>query len=155
MPALIRIALNEMFEEDTRKILPLFNSIEDYDTIPQDEEDMSEDQEVSTQGLDPSQSTTQVRRLTPCDFMPQLNILCESRRVFLDAIGAEGERALSEASKNPAELWNGLDQVIRKIPVVQLFSSESFRRERTQVRILKTKSRLVKLMERFVTQPWQ
>jgi len=150
MPALIRIALNEMFEQDTRKVLPTFNSIEDFDTLEGAEEEL---ETGPNQDSDTNQSTTQSRPLTPYDFQPQLNLLLESRLVFLDVIGAEGERALAENYKDLSELWGGLDLAIRKAPVVQLLSSDSFRKERSQVRILKTKSRLIKIMEKFATDP--
>lgn len=139
-----------MFEEDTLKILPAMYS-EDADTVPRDDDE--EDQEVSPQGPDTNQSATPIKKLTPCDFQPHLGLLRDSRRVFLEVIGAEGERALEENSRDLASLWGGLDLAIRKAPVVKLISSDSFRKERSQVRILKTKSRFIRIMERFVTQP--
>jgi len=139
-----------MFEEDTLKILPAMYS-EDADTVPRDDDE--EDQEVSPQGPDTNQSATPITKLTPCDFQPHLGLLRDSRRVFLEVIGAEGERALEENSRDLASLWGGLDLAIRKAPVVKLISSDSFRKERSQVRILKTKSRFIRIMERFVTQP--
>lgn len=142
-----------MFEEDTQKILPIFNSLEDFDTVPEGEEDEGEDLADLPQGSDTNQSATPIRTLTPCDFQPHLGLLRDSRRVFLDIIGAEGERALEQNSKDLSALWGGLDLAIRKAPVVRLISSESFRKERSQVRILKTKSRLIRYMERFVTKP--
>jgi len=144
-----------MFEEDTLKILPIFNSIEDFDTVPEEDEDLVEDEEVELQGSDTNQSATPARKLSPYDFQPHLGLLRDSRRVFLDIIGAEGERALEQNSnRDLSSLWGGLDLAIRKAPVVRLISSESFRKERSQVRILKTKSRLIRYMERFVTKPW-
>lgn len=148
MPALIRMALNDMFEEDTSRILPLFNSEEDFDTLPQDPE--MDDPGETPQDYDTNQSSTQSRLLTPYDYQPQLNLLRESRRVFLDVIEAEGERTLSENIRDLPTLWSGLDHAIRKATVVRLISSESFRKERSQTRILKTKSRLIKLMESLV-----
>jgi len=144
------MALNEMFEQDTRKVLPSFNSLEDYDTLEGADQELSG---ASSQGQDTNQSTTQTRTLTPYDYQPQLNLLLESRIVFLDVIGAEGERELAQNYKDLAELWSGLDLAIRKAPVIQLLSSDSFRKERSQVRILKTKSRLIKIMERFAADP--
>jgi len=73
----------------------------------------------------------------------------------MNVIEAEGERCLKEVTTTRpddfAKLWSGLDLAIRKAPAVRLISSESLRKERSQVRILKDKSRLIKQIERLAT----
>lgn len=147
------MSLNDMFEEDVRKVLPAFNKMEDIDSLYYVDSLLGSEQSTSPQGLDTNQSATLIEKLTPFQFQPHLSLLADSKRVFLDVIGAEGERALAENTRCIAELWGGLDLAIRKAPVVRLISSESFRKERSQVRILKTKSRLIKFMEKFTTNP--
>jgi len=68
-----------MFEEDTTKVLPLFKSIEDEDTVPEDTEGMGWDDDSGTSGSGANQPATQYERLAPNDFHPHLNLLKASR----------------------------------------------------------------------------
>jgi len=135
-----------MFEDDMRGVLKTFNNPDDFD-VDMDRFESTYTTYNGNQGLGTDHPTTQPLELTPEDVVPQLWLLTESRVKMRQVIGAEGE-ATGVYTGQMEGLWERLESYLKVVPVVRLLSSESLRKERSQVRILKAKSRLIKYVSR-------
>jgi len=135
-----------MFEDDMHGVLKTFNNPEDFD-VDMDYFESTYTSNTGTQGLGTDHPSTQLSDLTPLDCIPHLWLITESRVKMMQVIGAEGE-ATGVATDSMDGLWERLESYLKVVPVVRLISSEYLRKERSQVRILKAKSRLIKYASR-------
>jgi hypothetical protein len=95
-------------------------------------------------GPDTDQSATPPLELTYFEYHPFFNLLAESQREMMFQIGRDG---------GGVEFWHQLDRWVKVEPTIRLLSSEALRKERSQVRILRAKSRFIKTLERLITNP--
>jgi hypothetical protein len=84
--------------------------------------------------------------------MPHLSLLRGSRDRMLLMIEKQGDN-LRKTYKSPSsdEFWQELEFWFKDQPVIRILTSADLCKERSNVRILKAKSRLIRMINRLIT----
>jgi len=133
-----------MFIEDLEAIEPYYNSEEDQDIRSLesllDLERAVFGTETHQEASDTVQSTTPSLKPSKIEYNPLLNLLKESQ--------SEMYKTLLRVAEGGS--WSELERVFKLHPTIRLLSSEVIRKERSQVRVLKAKSRFIKTLQRLL-----
>jgi len=133
-----------MFIEDLEAIEPFYKSEEDQDirTLGSllDLERAIYGTETHQETSDTVQSTTPNLELSKTEYNPFFNLLKESQlQMYKILLGVAVDGS-----------WSELDKIFKLHPTIRLLSSETLRKERSQVRILKAKSRFIRILQRLL-----
>lgn len=144
-----------MFEEDMHSVLRYFNSIEDVDIMTVDPSILQEVTESGEPAFD--RLGLPHPQLIPQEFFylfyhPLYNVVLCSRNKMLEIVEDAGQRAMEHLSaRSFSGLCRELEYYLKDQTSVRLLSSQALRKERSQVRILKAKSRLITHIQRLIT----
>jgi len=134
-----------MFIEDLESLDPFYRSEEDSDISSYFFllSDLRVDQKTTNpdEASDTVQSTIIAPELNSLDFHPCLNLLYRSHKELREVL-----TRISEGGS-----WCELERVFKLHPTIHLLSSETLRKERSQVRILKAKTRFITILQRLIT----
>jgi len=143
----VRVAIEEVLEENLRKVLKVFNLPKEFDInldegdSPGDPEKFLDQAEVNNQTPNPNE------RSSTSQCMPLLEIVKVSRQRMLEMIGDQGE---SIAKRNQQSIWQVLETSLKESPVLSVLSSNELSKERSQTRILKVKRKVIKHLTRLI-----